>query len=140
MLIYNIITKNTKTPRHSPNELENFKPVFWHNTVCHKILCNCILSFPKDLVDMALHPSWYVKMTHYYIPSTSSWGHNRYSLGATILWLDDKPWARAKLQLCVMMVVPTDRCLINSPSSNRRISFYESQEVSNLTILKLKKN
>ena len=27
------------------------------NTLCHKILCNCNVSFPKDLVDLALHPS-----------------------------------------------------------------------------------
>ena len=54
------------------------------NTVCHKILCSCI-------VDIALHPSWEVKTSHYLFPNPSLLGYNRYSLRATILWFDDNP-------------------------------------------------
>ena len=92
------------------------------NTVCHKILCSCI-------VDIALHPPWEVKTSHYLFPNPSLLGYNRYSLKATILWFDDNP------DLVVVLRID----IWSTPHCQIFVFFYKSHEVRDLTCVKLPK-
>ena len=55
LVIHSIIPKkHQEIHRRSWNILSQ---PFGTNTVCHKIFCNYIVSFPKDLVDLTQHSS-----------------------------------------------------------------------------------